>query len=154
MAPITLSEAVSVTALIFGLSGFVLSVMNYLRDRHRVVVSMQWDMAVTEGSGYDHTKKWGLIRVTNIGRRPTHVSHVALKLPKGYDHSHLVILDGVAGKKLSEGDPTEAYVVDQSGMETYGKDWKSVVAQVSDSTGKAWYSERLKSNQKPSWAMT
>ncbi len=65
----TLSEAVSVTALVFGVSGFVLGVMNYLRDRHRVVVSMQWAMAVTEGGGYDHTKKWGLIRVTNIGRK-------------------------------------------------------------------------------------
>ena len=148
----TLSEAVSVVGLVFGVSGFVLGVLNYLRDRHKVVVSLQWDLDVTEGSGYDHTKKWGLIRVTNVGRRPTYVSHVALKLPKGYDHSHLVIMGGIVGKKLTEGDPSEAYVVEQAGMEQYAKDWKNIVAQVNDSTGETWYSEKLKTNQMPSWA--
>lgn len=147
-----LSEAVSVTGLIFGVSGFVLGVMNYLRDRHKVVVSMQWDLVVTEGSGYDHNKKWGLIRVTNVGRRPTYVSHVALKLPKGYEYSHLVIMGGITGKKLTEGDPTEAYMVEQVGMEIYAKDWKSIVAQVNDSTGKTWFSSKLKSKEMPSWA--
>ena len=148
----TLSEAVSVIGLVFGVSGFVLGVLNYLRDRHKVVVSLQWDLDVTEGSGYDHTRKWGLIRVTNVGRRPTYVSHVALKLPKGYDHTHLVIMGGVVGKKLTEGDPSETYLVDQAGMERYAKDWKSIIAQVNDSTGKTWYSKKLKSKEIPSWA--
>ena len=146
----TLSEAVSVFGLVFGVSGFVLGVLNYLRDRHKVVVFMQWDLDVTKGSGYDHTKKWGLIRVTNVGRRPTYVSHVALKLPKGYDHTHLVIMGGVVGKKLTEGDPSETYLVDQAGMERYAKDWKSIIAQVNDSTGKTWYSKKLKSKEIPS----
>jgi len=148
----TLTETVSVVGLVFGVSGFVLGVLNYLRDRHKVVVSLQWDLDVTEGSGYDHTKKWGLIRVTNVGRRPTYVSHVALKLPKGYDHTHLVIMGGIVGKKLTEGDPSEAYVVEQAGMEQYAKDWKEIVAQVSDSTGKTWFSKKPKTNQMPSWA--
>lgn len=147
----TLSEAVSVVGLVFGVSGFVLGVLNYLRDRHKVVVSLQWDLGVTEGSGYDHTKKWGLIRVTNVGRRPTYVSHVALKLPKGYDHTHLVIMGGIVGKKLTEGDPSEAYVVEQAGMEQYAKDWKKIVAQVNDSTGKTWHSKKPKANEIPSW---
>jgi hypothetical protein len=147
----TLSEAISVVGLVFGVSGFVLGVLNYLRDRHKVVVSLQWDLDITEGSGYDHTKKWGLIRVTNVGRRPTYVSHVALKLPKGYNHSHLVIMGGIAGKKLTEGDPSEAYVVEQACMEQYAKDWKNIVAQVNDSTGKTWCSEKPKANQIPSW---
>ena len=148
----TLSDFVGVCGLVFGVSGFVLGVMNYLRDRHAVVVSLQWDLAVTEGSGYDHMRKWGLIRVTNVGRRATYVSHVALKLPKGYDHTQLVIMGGVVGKKLSEGDPSEVYVVDQAGMEQYAKDWRAIVAQVNDSTGRAWHSKRLRSNEKPSWA--
>jgi RIO-like serine/threonine protein kinase len=107
-------------------------------------------MDVTPGSGYDHTKKWGVIRVTNAGRRPSYVSHVAFKIPKGYDHSHLVIMGGITGKKLSEGDPTEIFVVAQDVMKAYAKDWKRVIAQVTDSTGKDWCSKPPK--EKPSWA--
>jgi hypothetical protein len=63
-------------------------------------------------------------------------------------------MGGVVGKKLTEGDPSEAYVVDQAGMGRYTKDWKSIVAQVNDSTGKTWYSKKLKSKEIPSWAQT
>jgi hypothetical protein len=149
---VTLGEFISAIGLCFGLSGFVLGVLNYLRDRHRIDITLQWDLTVTPGSGYDHTKKWGAIRVTNVGRRPSYISHVALKLPKGYDHSHLVIMGGISGKKLSEGDPTEVFVVTQDGMAAYAKDWKRVIAQVNDSAGKTWYSKPAKASGKPSWA--
>ena len=148
----TLTETVSVIGLVSGVAGFVLGVLNYFRDRHKVDVLLQWDLDVTPDSGYDATKKWGVITVTNVGRRSTYVSHVALKLPKGYDHSHLLIMGGIRGKKLTEGDPSEIFVVDQSGMEHYAKDWRKIVAQVSDSTGKVWYSKKLKANETPSWA--
>lgn len=148
----TITEGISLTGLIFGVAGFVLGVLNYLRDRHKVAVTLQWDLDVTPDSGYDQTKKWGLITVTNIGRRSTYVSHVALNLPRGYDHSHLLIQGGIQGRKLTEGDSTEIYVVDQDGMEQYAKDWKNIVAQVSDSTSKVWHSKKLK--EKPSWAQT
>ncbi|OQW69617.1 MAG: hypothetical protein BVN34_04740 [Proteobacteria bacterium ST_bin12] len=148
----SISETVSVVGLIFGVSGFVLGVMNYFRDRHKVEVSLQWDLDVSSGSGYDNTKKWGLIRVTNVGRRPTYISHVALKLPKGYDHTHLVIIGGINGKKLTEGDPTEIFMVTQENMETYANDWRKIIAQVSDSSGKVWFSNKLKSKECPSWA--
>ena len=148
----TLSEFTGVIGLCFGLAGFVLGVFNYFRDRHRIDITLQWDLDVTPGSGYDHTKKWGVIRVTNVGRRSSYVSHVALKLPKGYGHSHLVIMGGINGKKLSEGDPTEVFIVEQTGMAAYAKDWKCIVAQVNDSTGKTWYSSPLRAGEMPSWA--
>ena len=149
-----LSEAVSVIGLVAGVAGFVLGVLNYLRDKHNIVVSLQWDLAATPGSGYDANKPWGLITVTNVGRRASYVSHVALRLPKGYEHSHLLIMGGIAGKKLTEGDPSEVFVVDQAGMEQYARDWQKIVAQVSDSTGKVWSSKKLKSTAIPSWAKT
>lgn len=148
----TLTEAVSAVGLVFGVAGFVLGVLNYLRDRHDVIVSLQWDLDVTPDSGYDHTKKWGAITVTNIGRRSTYISHVALKLPKGWDHSHLLIMSGIKGKKLTEGDPSEVFVVEQNGMELYAKDWRSIIAQANDSTGKVWFSKKLKARERPSWA--
>ncbi|HRH75044.1 hypothetical protein [Zoogloea sp.] len=116
-----LNEAVSVIGLVAGVAGFVLGVLNYLRDRHKIVVSLQWDLAATPGSGYDANKPWGLITVTNVGRRASYVSHVALQLPKGYEHSHLLIMGGIAGKKLTEGDPSEVFVVEQAGMEQYAR---------------------------------
>ena len=151
-ASLLLSEAVSVIGLVAGVAGFVLGVLNYLRDRHKIVVALQWDLAATPSSGYDANKPWGLITVTNIGRRSSHVSHVALRLPKGCEHSHLLIMGGIAGKKLTEGDPAEVFVVDQAGLDQYARDWQKIVAQVSDSTGKVWSSTKLKSAAIPSWA--
>lgn len=129
----------------------MLGVLNYLRDRAKIVVELQWDLMVTDNRQYDPNKLWGLIRVMNVGRRPAYISHVALNLPKGYEHTHLLIAGGIAGKKLAEGDSPELYVVSQNGMEKYAKDWQEIVAQVSDSTGKAWRSKRLKKQDVPSW---
>lgn len=149
---VTISEIASLVGLVFGVAGFVLGIMNFLRDRSRVIVDLQWDLTVTEGAGYDQNRLWGLIRVSNAGRRPTYVSHVALRLPKGYDHSYLIIAEGITGKRLSEGDPPESYLVKQDGMEEYARDWREVVAQVSDATGQVWNSNKLKKNQVPTWA--
>ncbi|MDZ7937182.1 MAG: hypothetical protein U5M53_02430 [Rhodoferax sp.] len=148
----TLSEFTAITGLCFGLAGFVLGVLNYVRDRHRIDVLLQWDMEVSEGSGFDHTQKWGVIRVTNVGRRASYVSHVAIRVPSSYGHSHLLISSGIQGKKLSEGDPSEVYMVNQEGMNLYAKDWKNLVAQINDSTGKTWKSKKLRKAKKPSWA--
>lgn len=148
----TFSEATSLAGLTFGVSGFVLGVLNYLRDRHKIIVTIQWDMIATPGSMYDTTKPWGVVRVTNVGRRSTYISHAALQLPKGLESSHLVLGDSIVGKKLSEGDPTAIFMVDQEGMEEYAPHWRKIVAQISDSTGKVWSSKRLKAKAKPSWA--
>ena len=148
----TLAEAVSVIGLVSGIAGFVLGMLNYFRDRHKVAVRLQWDLEITGDARYDPTKKWGAITVTNIGRRSTYVSHVAIRIPKGYDHSHLLILGGIQGKKLTEGDPAEVFVVEQDGMERYAKDWRNIFAQVSDSTGREWVSKRPLAKEVPSWA--
>ena len=61
-------------------------------------------------------------------------------------------MEGINGKKLGEGDPSEVYVVDQEELDTYKDSWRKVRAQVQDTTGKAWLSRKLKRGQKPSWA--
>ena len=144
----TLTEFASASGLIFGVAGFVLGVLNFLRDRAAVVVTLQWDMESTDNP----RELSGVIRVTNVGRRSTHVSHVALRLPKGYEHSLLVIVGGIAGKKLSEGDPTQIYLVKQDRLEKYADHWRDLVAQVSDSTSKVWVSKKLHKHEIPTWA--
>src|SRR6266702_6469595 len=70
---------ISVVGGMIGSAGLTLSIINYLRDRPVVKVSLQWDMSIKPTpfeSRYDHRKPWGLIRVTNIGRRPTYGNNI------------------------------------------------------------------------------
>ena len=150
--PNLLNDVATGVGVVLGFSGFVLGLLSFFRDRANVCVELQWDMDVTGNPQYDENKKWGLVRVSNIGRRPIYISHAALKVPKGHDHTHLVLMEGIAGKKLGEGDPSEVYVVDQEGLEKYKDNWKNVRAQVNDTTGKSWRSKKLKRSEKPSWA--
>lgn len=141
-----LVEVISVIGLIFGILGFILGVLNYLRDQYKIIVTLNWDMTNADG------KLLGVITVTNIGRRSSYVSHVALRLPKGYENTQLIIASSVYGKALHEGSSPEKFFVLQDNMEQYAKDWQNVLAQVSDSTGKEWVSKKIKTNQIPSWA--
>jgi hypothetical protein len=149
----TLTDFIAVAGLVFGLTGSILGVLNYLRDRVKLDVTLQWDMDVRPGTPFDPHKKWGVIRVTNVGRRTAYISHDALRLPKRYDEL-LVIMDSVQGEKLAEGDPTKVYIVSQEGLEKYAGDWRKIVAQVNDSTGKIWNSKKLKNNAIPSWTVS
>jgi len=143
----SISEITGLLGLIFGLIGTAIGVFNYLRDRGRLVVRLQWDMAMT---GEDVAKRIGCITVTNTGRRAIFMSHVALRLPKGEENSHFLIQGGLKGQKLSEGDPPAVFPVDQNDLEIYASKWQKIVAQVSDSTGKEWLSKKVKII--PSWA--
>jgi hypothetical protein len=145
-----ITEIVAILGLLSGITGTVLGVMNYLRDRVCVNVSLQWDMKSYGDPQYDANKYWGVITVTNTGRRPVHVSHVALRLPKGLDDSHLLVKSGISGKTLSEAAPSEIHTLTQDGMEAYADVWGKIVAQVSDSAGRVWTSKPVK--KKPSWA--
>ena len=40
----------------------------------------------------------------------------------------------------------------EEGLEKYAKDWRKIIAQVSDSTGKVWKSKKLKRHEIPAWA--
>ena len=148
----TFIEIIAVLGFATGVTGTVLGILNYLRDRGRVEITLQWDMETFGNTEYDPSKKWGMITMTNAGRRTVYVSHVALRVPKGYDASHLIIQSGLAGKSLPEGSAAEIHVVSQDGLEKYAKSWRDIVAQVSDSTGRVWTSKRVPKSKVPSWA--
>lgn len=143
----SIADIVALTGLSFGLIGTTLGVVNFLRDRAKVVVFLQWDMAII---GKPEDKRFGCITVTNTGRRPVFITHAALRLPKGSEISHLLIKEGLHGRKLSEGDAPVIFTLEQDGLDKYTAQWAQVIAQISDSTGKTWKSKKVR--HRPSWA--
>ena len=128
---ITLSDVAAILGMILGTAGFVLGILNYLRDRSKVRVLLNWDWVIYGDASVDQSKKWAVIRVYNEGRRPVYVTHVLIALPKGYDEEgHLLIKESMRGAKLDEGDRPELYKMTQEGMEKYAKDWKRLRAEV------------------------
>lgn len=149
---VTLTDVVAVVGLVTGVAGLMLGVMNFVRDRVKLDIVLQWDMDVTPGTQYDPNKKWGFVRVQNTGRRTTFVSHVAIKMPEGHGGSHLLLMESIAGEKLVEGDAPKVYVLAQEGLEEYRKDWHKLIAVVTDSTGRVWKSKRVSREKPPTWA--
>ena len=143
---ITLNDIATVLGLIIGVSAFSLSILNYFRDKAKIHVELKWDMKNIN----DDDNFVGLVSISNIGRRPIYFSHLSLKLPKNYDNNYLLIRDGLSGQKLLEGDQPLIFEISYEGMERYKKDWKKIVVQVNDSSGKVWKSNQV--TNKPSWA--
>ncbi len=145
-----------ITALIGAFTGIValvLSITNYLRDNPKVTVKLLWDMSVTDNPRYDRNKLWGMVTVANVCRRPIYVRIANLKLPKGHRHSHLVLSEGIAGNRLSEGDAPAIFIVSQDGMEEYAKDWRKIRAAIYGSAGREYLSPKKTSRDSaPSWA--
>ena len=139
MCSFSLNDIATIIAVTFGISGFVLAILNYWRDNPKVRVQLRWDkalMTVSDDPLYDPEKLWGVVRVTNTGRRPVYLSHCALALPKGYDSRLLIIKEGIGGEKLAEGDPPKTYLIDQAQMGKYAKDWKKIRAQITAAADK------------------
>lgn len=134
--------------MVLGTAGFVMSLMSYLRDRPRVKLTLQWDM--TNAKTGDRT---GVVRVTNVGRRPIFIGIIALEVPKGADPTHLVLMESIAGTKLNEGDAPSPYLINYHGLAEYKSVWRRIRAYAEDSTGKRYYSRIPRRKTKPpSWA--
>jgi hypothetical protein len=137
---------------ITGSCGLLLGILNYFRDKPNIQLTLSWDMStyglttMTHGQG----KLWGVVSITNIGRRPIFFSHLHLELPGTSEY--LLITEGLTGEKLQEGDPPKRYPVTQEGLEKYADRWHKIRAVVYDSTGKKYYSKSPA--QQPSWAKT
>jgi len=154
MAPqIGVTQVTALVGAFTGISALVLSITNYLRDNPKVKVTLLWDMSITDNPRYDRNKKWGVVSVANLGRRPIHVRIANLKLPKGHRNSHLVLSDGIAGQRLAEGDAPAIFILSQDGMQEYAKDWRKIRAAIYDSAGREYLSPKKKSTDSaPSWA--
>ena len=65
----TISDLASLGGIIFGLTGAILGSLSYFRDKIKVDVLLRWDMKVLNVPRYDERKNWGIMTVTNVGRR-------------------------------------------------------------------------------------
>src|SRR5262245_34410856 len=143
----------SITGMVLGTAGFVLSLVNYFRDRAKIRVRLQWDMSVTPGDPrFDPRKKYAVISVSNSGRRPVYLGAIAIRLPKGFKATHLLASESIGGKKLEEGGPPMVITLQQDDLEEYSKQWREVRAHVEVSTGKTYLSKKLHKSLRPSWA--
>ncbi|MCB4757602.1 MAG: hypothetical protein LHV69_11340 [Elusimicrobia bacterium] len=147
----SISDIGSLLGMVFGTAALTFSAMNYLRDRPKVKVFIQWDMDAIGDGPIDKKKKWGIVNVANVGRRPIFVSHVAIRLPPKEAKKYFLVADTIYGKKLCEGDPPATFLVDQERMKEYAKHWKNLRVQISDSAGKVYFGDRTK--KKPSWGV-
>jgi hypothetical protein len=145
-----LTETAALVGVLTGTAGLVLGILNHIRDRAKIRVALQWDMGIANDPNYDPDRLYGLVTVTNVGRRPIYISHTSLKLPKGYKLSYLLCAEAIYGKRLGEGEPPVTYVLQQEGMREYKRDWRKVRALVIDSAGTAYYSSKVR--EMPSWA--
>jgi len=143
-----LSAVAAMVGMVLGTAGLVMSLMNYLRDRPKVKVFLKWDMTLVR----DASKQMGIVRVTNVGRRPIYISVAALQVPKGFKYSHLILKESVPGKKVSEGDAPVTFSVNYDGLVQYSKHWRNVRGYVEDSAGRRYVSKKLPKTDVPSWA--
>jgi hypothetical protein len=142
-----LSAIAAGVGMVLGTAGFVMSLMNYLRDRPRVKVTLKWDLTEVNTG-----RKSGVVKVANVGRRPVHIGAVALQVPKGFKDTHLLLRDSIPGRTLSEGDPPAGFLVNCDGLEQYAKVWRDVRGYAEDSAGGKYLSEKLPETEVPSWA--
>jgi hypothetical protein len=153
-ANVLATEAITLTASILGITfgavGLAVSILNYLRDRARVNVLLEWDLSVTPNPKYDPGKKWGSITVANVGRRPVFVTKVALMMPKGAEPRFMLIMDSMPGRRLSEGDQPQVSMVSQDDMRKVARYWNRIRAVAYDSAGKEYRSNPVA--ERPSWA--
>jgi hypothetical protein len=140
----------ALAGVITGTAGLVLGILNYLRDRPKVIVALTWDMkmigAVTEP--FDPGKLWGVLSVTNVGRRPIFVSHASLHVPG--QTKYYLLKESVEGVKLLESDAPKLYLIDQQSLVEWAAQWHKLRGCVIDQTGRHWHSAPMK--EAPPWA--
>lgn len=136
-----LTYITAIIGVILGSGSLALGIFNYLRDRPKIRIHLQWNMQMVGASFSQNEPECGLITVTNTGRRPVYISHVCLILPKTYKNRLLLLADSVPGRKLSEGDEPTSFIVRHDIQSEYAKDLKRIQARVSDSAGQIYISQ-------------
>jgi hypothetical protein len=132
------------TALIGGVTGplgLLLSVLTYWRDRARLWVSLMPDMRVQNSSKYDSSKRYLVVTVSNIGRRPEYVDLVAVLQADGTSGTVADVF--FSPNEVYEGHTPAKYLIDQSSIAGFASQWAGIAVVVRTSSGRQYRSRYL-----------
>lgn len=134
----TVTEVQALIGVITGPLGLLLAAVVYFRDRAEVTVGLTWGMSIVG----DPKKKF-VVKVVNIGRRPIHVSHAHIKVPRFADatYSHLLLTSGLEGVTLAEGSRPHVIATDEDTLRDYIHAWWRLRATMVDGAGREYHSD-------------
>ena len=153
----TLVEWSAICGMVFGTAGLVtgtvgliISLLNYLRDKPDIVVSLQWDAETKRDTRNKSEEIWGHVFVTNRGRRPAYITFVGIEYPNQNIVMNILTdgLNPIGHPLLEGGAPLKIKVPQYSDLKEYSQDWRNVRAVATDSLGKRYKSKKVDS--KPS----
>jgi hypothetical protein len=145
-----LTTIAAIAGLVFGLSGLIVSILNYRRDRPKVRVSLQWDSVVVHDK-FGRQVMLGQICITNTGRSTVYIESAGIELwsPTSLDCIHRKKQQGeVRGRRIAEGDPPYYLFVPDTeevydALIEYAVYWKHIRAFAYDSAGKKYMSPKM-----------
>src|SRR6267142_6674223 len=94
---ISLTDAGALLGMIFGTAGLTLGVLNHVRDNSNIKIRLSWDYQDLSPGTPNNNKLYGVVTVTNLGRRPVFISLVDIPLPKEIGAKHLLLLESIQG---------------------------------------------------------
>ena len=143
---------ISLVSLIISSFSFLISFLNYRRDKYKLIIDLDWDSGKFYVGMRSNVKEtWGTITVSNKGRRPIYIRSVGIKYPDDERVFNLLSEDKIEGVKLGEHNAPIVIKVPQDwNLKRYAKDWEKLYAVAFDISGKEYKSSRPWN--KPSWA--
>jgi hypothetical protein len=129
---------ISLVSLVIGTTGLALSILNYRRDRSKVIVELRWNAETILGGGVGSKveSRWGHIKVINKGRRPVMITFVGLELP-GRKRTISFLLED---KKLAEGESFIVRVPQDTLLKPFSDKWQRIWASAGDATDRQYNS--------------
>ena len=131
-----LSLAVSIFALF-------ISVLNYRRDRFKIVVTLDLETGKEIING-KLIAELVVITVTNVGRRSVFITSVGLCFDNEENINDFLNLIYREGVKLDEGDKPIVLRIRKENIPKLKENWKKVYATASDSTRTYYVSNTVK----------
>ncbi|ENM5935999.1 hypothetical protein CTB58_003879 [Vibrio mimicus] len=151
-------DIVAFVGMLTGVAGFTLSLINYRREDPKVHVELSWNDFSCTDDYLDGTKYVVKVSVANAGRRDVYIRDVRIIIPEKYNTEYKSISMGnrVSGVSLEEGSAPVVYERSQSAFEFWLKPkllefpemQKQIIAEVTDSGGRKYYSKPCKTKIK------